>query len=66
MAAEPERWLDTRDAAAYLGLTPRRALQANASARVPFEQERPRAKCWFKRNDVDAWRRSEIAAHAAN
>jgi excisionase family DNA binding protein len=64
-ATEPERWLDTRDAAAHLGIT-RDALYKLTRARaLPFEQERPGAKCWFKRDDLDAWRRGEIVARAA-
>jgi hypothetical protein len=55
-APTAEGWLDTKDAAAYLGLTPN-ALHKHTSARtILFIQNAPGGKCWFKRSDLDAWR----------
>jgi excisionase family DNA binding protein len=59
--AQPQTdgWLDMGQAAAYLGLT-RNALRKYTAARtIPFEQDIPGAKCWFKRCELDAWRRGE-------
>jgi hypothetical protein len=57
----PEGWLDSKGAAAYLSLS-RHALHKLTAARViPFEQEGPGCKCWFKRSDLDAWRRGQDA-----
>lgn len=51
-------WLDTAAAAAYLGIT-RNALHKLTSARaIPFEQDGPGCRCYFKACDLDAWRRS--------
>jgi excisionase family DNA binding protein len=50
-------WMTSDQAAAYLGLT-RTALHKLTSARtIPFEQERPGCNCYFKRAELDAWRR---------
>lgn len=54
---DPERWMDTRDAAAYLGTTPNALHKLTSARTVPFEQDGPGAKCWFTRRDLDAWRR---------
>ena len=49
-------WMTTAQAAAYLGLTTT-ALHKLTSARlVPFSQEKPGARCYFKRSDLDSWR----------
>jgi hypothetical protein len=54
-----DSWLDSTQAAAYLAIS-RTALHKQTAARaIPFEQDRPGAKCWFKRSELDAWRRCE-------
>jgi hypothetical protein len=61
---QPDPWLDAKQAAAYLGIT-RTALHKHTAARsIPFEQERPGCKCWFKPSELDEWRRGQTA-HAA-
>jgi excisionase family DNA binding protein len=51
-------WMSTADAAAYLGVT-RNSLHKLTAARViPFEQDGPGCKLWFRRGDLDIWRRS--------
>lgn len=56
-ASEEDRWLDSSQAVAYLGLRSVHALHKLTSARViPFSQDRPNARCYFKRSDLDAWR----------
>jgi hypothetical protein len=50
-------WLDTAGAAEYLGM-PKTALHKLTAARgIPFEQEGPGCKLYFKRSDLDIWRR---------
>jgi excisionase family DNA binding protein len=60
-ARQPTRaedgWIDTRTAAEYLGLTRTSLHRLTAERAVPFEQDGPGAKCWFKRSELDAWRR---------
>jgi hypothetical protein len=49
-------WLNSNDAAAYLGLT-KNALHKLTSARtIPFSQEKPGAACYFERAALDAYR----------
>jgi hypothetical protein len=49
-------WLDTKSAAEYLGISPN-ALHKHTSARtIPFHQDVPYGRCWFKRSDLDSWR----------
>ena len=58
-------WLDAAGAAAHLGLT-RDALHKLTAARaIPFEQDAPGCKLWFRRTDLDEWRRSGgVRGHA--
>jgi excisionase family DNA binding protein len=51
-------WFDSRHAADYLGVH-RDTLRKLASERaIPSEQDGPGCKLYFKRSDLDAWRRS--------
>jgi hypothetical protein len=56
---EPERWLTAKDAAAYLAITPAALHKHTAARTIPFEQDGPGCKLWFRRSDLDAWRRGE-------
>jgi hypothetical protein len=56
---EPDRWLSTREAAEYAGTSPNALHKAMAAREVHFEQDTPGGKAWFKRADIDAWRRGE-------
>ena len=58
-------WLDVAGAAAHLGLT-RHALHKLTAARaIPFEQDAPGCKLWFRRTDLDHWRRGGgVRGHA--
>jgi hypothetical protein len=52
----PDDWLDARRAAAYVGLS-RNALHKHTAARaIPFHQDGPACKLWFRRDELDAWR----------
>src|SRR5262245_18514046 len=54
--ARPDEWLDTKGAAAYLGLTTSALYKLTSAQLIPFEQEAPGCKCYFKRSELDAWR----------
>jgi hypothetical protein len=56
---QEDRWLTTREAAAYAGTTRHGLHKAMAAREVHFEQDVPGGKAWFKRADIDAWRRGE-------
>jgi excisionase family DNA binding protein len=49
-------WLGTNQAAAYLGISRTALHKATAARTIPFEQDAPGCKCWFKRSELDAWR----------
>jgi hypothetical protein len=54
-----DRWMNSREAAEYAGTTLRALHKAMAAREVHFEQDCPGGRAWFKRVDVDAWRRGE-------
>jgi hypothetical protein len=55
--AVPDAWLNARGAAEYLGLTLHALHKLTAARRIPFEQDCPNGKLWFKRSKLDGWRR---------
>jgi excisionase family DNA binding protein len=55
-APAPNRWLSTREAAEYLGITPNALHKLTSSRAIPFAQDGPGAKCWFRPADLDEWR----------
>jgi len=56
------QWLTTRQAAAHLGITVPALHKLTAARSIPFEQDRPGCKCWFRTDDLDAWRRGQANA----
>lgn len=61
-----DAWLDARAASEYLGLPlsgpaqrPSALHKLTAARAIAFEQETPGGKCWFRRRDLDAYRRGE-------
>jgi len=59
--ASANGWLDARAAAEYLGLPSADQLHKLTAARtIPFSQERPGAKCYFRRGDLDAYRKRHL------
>jgi hypothetical protein len=62
--AEPDRWMDSREAAEYAGTTRHALHKAMAAREVHFEQDVPGGKAWFRRADIDAWRRGERPSSA--
>jgi excisionase family DNA binding protein len=57
--ASDDRWLDSAEAAAYLGMSPNALHKLTAARAIPFEQASAGARCYFKRSELDAWRRGE-------
>lgn len=53
-------WLDTRAAAAHLGVHRDTIRRLAAERAIPSEQEGPGCKLFFRRTDLDAWRRSGV------
>jgi excisionase family DNA binding protein len=51
---EPE-YLDTRQAAARLGISVPALEKLKQRGRLPYTQEAPGHKVWFARRDLDAW-----------
>ncbi len=56
--AASDRWLTTREAAEYLGLSVAAVHKLTAARQIPFEQDGPGCKCWFRRDLLDRWRAS--------
>ena len=55
---DAQEWLDSRDAAAYLGLHRDTLRKLAAERAIPAEQEGPGCKLFFLRRDLDEWRRA--------
>ena len=51
-------WLNSKDAAAYLGITANALHKLTSARTLPFSQERPGGACYFQRADLDAYRRT--------
>ena len=56
MPGAAEGWMTTVQAARYLGLSVAALHRLTSSRAVPFVQDGPGAKCWFKASDLDSWR----------
>jgi excisionase family DNA binding protein len=50
-------WLDSRHAAEYLGVHRDTLRKLAAERAIPSEQDGPGCKLYFRRSDLDAWRR---------
>jgi excisionase family DNA binding protein len=57
-AGGDEVWLDTRRAAEYLGVHRDTLRKLAAERAVPSEQDGPGCKLFFRRGDLDEWRRT--------
>jgi excisionase family DNA binding protein len=53
-----DRWLDSKHAAEYLGVSVSAIHRLTASRSLPFSQDGPRARCYFRRSELDRWRES--------
>ena len=56
---QADGWIDTKAAGDYLGISRNAIHRMTAERSIPFEQDCAGAKCWFKRSQLDAWRRGE-------
>jgi hypothetical protein len=54
--------MDTKAAAAYLGMKPNALHKLTSARTIPSEQHVPGGKHWFKRSDLDAWRRGAFVS----
>lgn len=54
----PDEWLDCRRAADYLGIHRDTLRKLAAERAVPAEQDGPGCKLFFRRADLDEWRRT--------
>src|SRR5689334_22316340 len=55
-ASQADRWLDARQAAAHLGLSVTALHKLTAARLIPFEQDGPGCRLWFRRSELDRWR----------
>jgi excisionase family DNA binding protein len=55
--APPDEWLDAPGAAAYLSVPKSTLHKLTAENAIPFEQDGPGCKLYFKRSALDAWRK---------
>lgn len=51
-----DRWLTARQAAEHLGLSIHALHKLTAARTIPFEQEGPGCRLWFRRSELDRWR----------
>jgi excisionase family DNA binding protein len=58
---EPDGWLDGQTAAEHLGITRSAFHQLTAARDLPFEQDTPGGKLWFRRSDLDRWREGRLS-----
>jgi excisionase family DNA binding protein len=58
-------WLDTRAAAEYLGVHRDTLRKLAAERSVPMHQDAPGCKLYFRRDELDEWRRSSRAWSAS-
>jgi excisionase family DNA binding protein len=55
----PDEWMTTREASTYLGITPNAMHKLSSARQIPFSQDKPGGKLFFRRADLDAWRASQ-------
>jgi hypothetical protein len=61
-AAQDDGWLDSAAAARYLGISRAALHRYSAAKTIPCEQDCSGGKLWFKRSQLDAWRREGARA----
>jgi hypothetical protein len=55
-AAPAAEWMDAKAAARHLGMSVASLHQLTRRRAVPFVQDNPGTKCWFRRSELDEWR----------
>ncbi len=53
-----DEWLGSVAAAAYLGVSVNSLHKLTSARVIPFEQDGPGCKLWFRRDELDVWRQS--------
>lgn len=51
-----DRWMDAREAAAYLAIPVSTIHKLTSARAIPCSQDTPGGKLYFKRSALDAWR----------
>lgn len=54
----PDEWMDARAAAVYLGIHRDTLRKLAAERAVPVHQDGPGCKLYFRRDELDCWRRA--------
>jgi hypothetical protein len=54
--ARADEWLDAKRAAGYIGLSIHALHKLTAARSMPFHQDGPGCKLWFRRDELDTWR----------
>jgi len=52
-------WVDSKAAAAHLGISIHALHRLTAERSIPFSQLAPGGRCYFKRSELDRWRTEE-------
>lgn len=65
LAHDRDGWLSAKDAAGYLGITVDALHKLTAARDIPFEQDAPGCKLWFRRSGLDRWRRGGSEARGS-
>ena len=63
--ADSDGWLDTKGAAAYLGISVTALHKLTSARRLVFSQTVIGAPCFFRRTDLDAYRESFLQTPAS-
>lgn len=59
-----EQWMDAREAAEYIGIHRDTLRKLAAERAVPVHQDGPRCKLYFRRDELNEWRRSSRAGRS--
>jgi hypothetical protein len=65
LVSEPDEedcWMDSEQAAVHLGMTKNAIYKLTSGRQIPFQQEGPGCKLFFRRSELDRWRRGERAS----
>jgi len=52
---EADRWMDSAEAARYIGRSKDALHKLTGAREIPFSQSAPGAKCYFKKSELDRW-----------
>jgi excisionase family DNA binding protein len=64
MESPQDDWMDARAAASYLGIHRDTLRKLAAERSVPVHQDGPGCKLYFRRDEIDEWRRSSRGPHS--